>query len=149
VKGWAIDRAGATLTARGRHHWSVTVGGDVLVSGRPEVDRPWRVAVVDPADPLRIRVTLALASDDSPVAVATSGNYERGRHIWDPRTGEAVDRGGSFTVVGPSMTYADAYATIGFVLGTEGLDWVVGHAGYAAVLVGADGAVTTAPQGLL
>jgi thiamine biosynthesis lipoprotein len=38
----------------------------------------------------------------------------------------------SLTVVGPSLTFADAYATAGFAMGRTGLAWVERHAGYRA-----------------
>jgi len=68
-------------------------------------------------------------------AVATSGAYERGAHIRDPRTGRTPSEVRSMTVVGPSLTLADAYATTGYVLGLDGLDWVAAHDGYAAVAI--------------
>ena len=37
------------------------------------------------------------------------------------------------TVVGPSLTWADAYATAAYVLGLDGLDWVADHDGYDAI----------------
>jgi len=64
------------------------------------------------------------------LAVATSGTYERGEHILDPRTGRAPEGLLSMTVVGPSLTYADAFATAAFVMGEPGLPWVAGIDGY-------------------
>ena len=42
------------------------------------------------------------------------------------------------TVVGPSPTFADAYATIAFVMGLDGPAWVAGHRGYDAYAVTTD-----------
>jgi hypothetical protein len=73
-------------------------------------------------------------------AVATSGLYERGSHIRDPRPGRAARSTPaltSLTVVGPSLAWADAYATAGFVMGDDALDWVDGRPGYAALAIGA------------
>ncbi len=54
------------------------------------------------------------------LAVATSGQYERGAHIVDPHTG-APPRGLlSVTVVGPDLALADAYATAAFAMGADG-----------------------------
>ena len=36
------------------------------------------------------------------------------------------------TVVGPSLTWADAYATTAFIKGIGGLAWVARHDGYVA-----------------
>ena len=41
------------------------------------------------------------------------GTAERGAHILDPLTGGPATALASVTVVGPSLTYADAYATAG------------------------------------
>lgn len=145
VKGWAIDRAGASLRRHGMRHWCLIVGGEVLVSGgsnldsgRAVDDELWRVAVRDPFDASSVRAVLSVAN----VAVATSGSYERDAHIWDGRSGRRVLSPGSFTVVGPFMTYADAYATVGYVLGSEGLAWVARHRGYEALRVAPDGSLS-------
>ena len=46
---------------------------------------------------------------------ATSGNAARGAHIADPRSGRPVRRDGSATVWGPSLVWADVWATALFV----------------------------------
>ena len=52
-------------------------------------------------------------------AVATSGRYERGDHVLDPRTGLPATGLASVTVVGPDLAIADAYATAAVVLGPD------------------------------
>ena len=94
----------------------------------------WRVGIRHPR--LADRVAAVLAVRD--LAIATSGGYERGDHIVDPRTGRSPRELLSMTVVGPSITYADAYATIGFVMGLDGLAWVHAHPGYGAYAISAD-----------
>jgi thiamine biosynthesis lipoprotein len=59
-----------------------------------------------------------------PVGVATSATYERGQHIVDPRTGRPSHASLSATVIGPDLTFADAYATTLFVMGPAGLVWL-------------------------
>ena len=70
--------------------------------------------------------------------MATSATYERGAHIRDPRSGEAATGLQSLTVVGPSLTWTDAYATIAFVLGMDGPAWVADHDGYGALAITTD-----------
>jgi thiamine biosynthesis lipoprotein len=82
------------------------------------------------------RVAAVLAAGD--LAVATSGCYERGEHIVDPRTGRAPQGLLSVTVVGPSLTYADAFATAAFVMGEPGVTWVSGIDGYDALAITED-----------
>ena len=74
-------------------------------------------------------------------AVATSGTYERGEHIRDPHTGRPPAGLLSLSVVGPSLTWADAYATTGFAMGLAGIGWVARHVGYGACGITADGRV--------
>jgi thiamine biosynthesis lipoprotein len=85
---------------------------------------------------------MTLELDAERPAIATSGVSERGRHLWDPRRGATVAPFASMTVIGPTLTLADAFATAAFVLGTDGLAWVASHDGYVAVAIGHDGAVT-------
>jgi len=131
VKGWSIERATRRLAARGLRDVALAAGGDIAARGGPVPGVPWRVGVRHPDRPDRVAAVLAVTD----AAVATSGAYERGAHIRDPRTGRTPSEVRSMTVVGPSLTLADAYATTGYVLGLDGLDWVAAHDGYAAVAI--------------
>jgi thiamine biosynthesis lipoprotein len=141
VKGWAIQRAADELDAAGVRDFAINAGGDVVTRGEPEAGRAWRVGVRHPRQPDRVAAVLGI----SDLAVATSATYERGAHIRDPRTGEATGGLQSLTVVGPSLTWADAYATSAFVLGLDGLAWVADHAGYGALAITADDRVIWTP----
>jgi len=80
----------------------------------------------------------------SDLAVATSGTAERGAHIVDPATGAPVPPDYvSATVVGPSLTRADVYATAAFVMGRHAPRWIETVPGYELMLVAADGTVST------
>ena len=68
----------------------------------------------------------------SGLAVATSGTYEKGQHILDPRSGKPANAWLSFTVVGPDILQADVFATACFAMGIAGLDFVSRAAGYEA-----------------
>lgn len=135
VKGWAIERAGSMLRAAGSLNHHVNGGGDVRLSGGPEPGRPWRVGIADPLRPGTVATVVA----GRDMAVATSGTAERGAHILDPRTGRPADGLAAVTVVGPSVTLADAYATAAFVMGEAALDWIEGLTGYEAYGIGLDG----------
>ena len=56
--------------------------------------------------------------------VASSGRYERGDHVLDPRTGQPATTWMSVTVVGPDLGLADAYATAALAMGPDGLEWL-------------------------
>jgi Membrane-associated lipoprotein involved in thiamine biosynthesis len=93
----------------------VDLGGDIAVWGTPPEGGPWRIIVADPRGYERSVGTLELASG----GVATSGRDTRrfghGRrlhHLIDPATGEPAATGPiSVTVVAPSATEAEVYAT--------------------------------------
>jgi thiamine biosynthesis lipoprotein len=123
----------ADLTSQGLSNFVAGIGGDVFAAGRASADRPWRVAVQDPR---RSHAVLALV-EATELAVATSGTAERGDHIWRM---DAVSSGIlSFTVVGPDITEADAFATVGFAMGESGMEWVRRHEGYRSLVVRPDG----------
>ena len=134
VKGWSVERAAAILQHAGARNFFIGAGGDVVVRGEPAPGQRWRVGVRHPE--LADRVAAVLAVGD--LAVATSGGYERGEHIVDPRTGRAAQGLLSVTVVGPSLTYADAFATAAFVMGEAGVTWVSGLDGYGALAITED-----------
>jgi len=134
VKGWSIERGAAILQAAGAETFCINAGGDVLARGEPEPGRAWRVGIRHPE--LVDRVAAVVAARD--LAVATSGAYERGEHIIDPRRDAPAEGLLSMTVAGPSLTFADAYATAAFAMGLEGARWVARRAGYAAYAVTAD-----------
>lgn len=114
VKGWAIERAVEPLRDLPSVSLCCNGGGDVVcgLGARSEHLRaPWRVGVQDPHDAARIAGVVEVET----AAVATSGNSARGQHIVDPRTGSWVDRPGSATVSGPSLMWADIWATACFI----------------------------------
>jgi thiamine biosynthesis lipoprotein len=136
VKGWAVERASRLLREHGSANHAVNGGVDMQLAGEAALGRPWGVGVVDPRD--RMRVLTVVTGRD--LAVATSGTAERGAHILDPRTGRPARTDiASATVVGPALTFADAYATAAVVLGREAVRWIDARAGYAALLVTAEG----------
>ena len=138
VKGWAVARA-AELVAASR--FSINAGGDVIARGRPAPDRLWRVGIRHP-----IAVgELAAVLEVEDLAVATSGEYERGAHILDPRTGKRPTGLLSVTVVGPDLALADAYATAAFALGADGPAWTATLDGYDAMCITSDRRVLVTP----
>jgi FAD:protein FMN transferase len=134
VKGWAARCALRRIEAAGIAAAMVNAGGDVAVSGRPEPGRPWHIGI---RDPWQARRVIAVVKADA--AVATSGDYERGGHVLDPRTGKASAPIASATVTGPDLAMADALATGLLAAGQAGLDWIGPVDGYDALIVRGDG----------
>jgi FAD:protein FMN transferase len=135
VKGWSAEVASARLVAAGSTNHFVNAGGDVRVRGCSAPGQPWHVAIRHPWQ--RDGAYLVVAGTD--LAVATSGTYERGCHVVNPRTGEPAAALRSVTVVGPDLAVADAYATAGVAMGLPGLDWLARLPGYEVAVVTEDG----------
>lgn len=136
VKGWAVEQAARRLTAAGASGVSVNGGGDVQLLGVPGPQRPWRVGVSDPLRPGGLAAVIS-AAGTSELAVATSGTAERGAHIVDPRTGKsAVTDLLAVTVVAPTVTWADCWATAAFAMGSRaGLRWLESLPDVEALLI--------------
>ncbi|HEV7526123.1 MAG TPA: FAD:protein FMN transferase [Acidimicrobiia bacterium] len=128
VKGWAVARAADLLCNAGASNFCVNAGGDVLTAGRPEPDAEgWRVGIQHPWERQRVAAVLVASN----LAVATSGRYERGDHVIDPRTALPATGLASVTVIGPDLAIADAYATAAVALGpTDGMLWLASRPGY-------------------
>jgi thiamine biosynthesis lipoprotein len=137
VKGWAIERAAAMLTAAGSAEHSVNGGGDIQCVGGRGPGQPWRVGIADPLRPGSL--TLVVTGQD--FAVATSGVAERGGHIVNPHTGQPAVGLASLTVVGHRLAATDAYATAAFAMGAAARDWVESLDGYEAFAVSPGGQV--------
>jgi thiamine biosynthesis lipoprotein len=117
VKGWSVERASQMLADAGWPRHCINAGGDVRVRGANEL---WRIGVVHPFD----RRSLTVVVEGTDIAVATSGSAERGDHVYDPHTTAPATELASVTIVGPDLTYADAYATAAFAMGLHCRDWL-------------------------
>jgi FAD:protein FMN transferase len=121
VKGWAVDRAAGCLLDLAATSACINAGGDLLLVPSGDLPRQghgsiaWRVGIENPHNRSEVASTVSLTEG----AVATSGTAARGAHLYDPRTGGMVGRTGSVTVVGPTLLWADIWATALFV-GDEG-----------------------------
>jgi thiamine biosynthesis lipoprotein len=136
VKGWAAQQALAVLApANGVCGAMVNAAGDIASFGQLPAGQPFRIGIADPAAPRRLAGIVELTG-----AVATSGSYERGPHLIDPRSGLPAARLASASVTGPDLGLADALATGLAVAGPDGLAFVEAIAGYAALTIDIDGA---------
>jgi thiamine biosynthesis lipoprotein len=138
VKGWAAQYALNALVGPGVVGAVVNAAGDVATFGRPGPGRPFRIAVVDPYDRRRLACVVEVAG-----AIATSGTYERGEHLIDPRTGTQQSRVASASVTGPDLGLADALATALAVAGADGLGFIEPIDGYEGFVIGCDGLWTS------
>lgn len=153
VKGWAVERAGCMLRSAGATGWCINAGGDIAVGGLDAVGRRWRIGLQHPDHRDGIVLVAELPTGvhggvPTTAAIATSGSYERGAHVVDARRGTYCTDLGSATVAGPSLAEADAFATIVYAMGVEGLAWLssqAGDAGYEGCVVTRDGRLLTTP----
>jgi thiamine biosynthesis lipoprotein len=148
VKGWAVEEAAWRLDSAGARNYWVNAGGDIVARGEARPGHPWRVGIRHPDEADRVAAVLAVSDR----AVATSGKYERGDHIQDPRPAPeaglaAAAAAGlrSVTVVGPALAFTDAYATALFVMGIDGLRWLGGRPDYEAYAITVDGRAVWTP----
>jgi thiamine biosynthesis lipoprotein len=110
AKGLAVDAAARELQPF--RNFAIDAGGDLYLGGCNPQGRPWSAGIRHP----RVPGDLVDRFRISDRAVCTSGDYERGQHILDPRCGEAANGIASATVVASSAMLADALATAAFVL---------------------------------
>ncbi|WP_250009873.1 FAD:protein FMN transferase [Actinoplanes sp. M2I2] len=138
VKGWAVERAARHLQALDGYGWCLNAGGDVLVHA--PADQPaWRIGLEHPHDPARIMRVVERRTG----AVATSGSTHRGAHIIDPRTRKPTTAVRAVTVIGPTLLWADVYATAAAAQGPAALPWLDHRAGYDALLITRSGLLRT------
>ncbi len=135
VKSWAVARAARRLDGL-EPAFAVGAGGDVLVLPGREAPE-WRIGIEDPRDRRHVLATVPVRDG----AVATSGVAARGLHIVDPRSGHRAADVLSATVVGPSLLWADVFATAAVALGADAVGWTQGLPGTSGMVVLADGAV--------
>ena len=137
VKGWAVDRAAAILDHAGVRCFAINAGGDMVLRGGP-----WRVGIQHPLEAQEVAKVIEV----SDLAVATSGEYERGAHVLDPHTAKPPTGVLSVTITGPDLATADAYATAAFAMGAaRAKHWTARLRGYEAMTILADARVLSTP----
>lgn len=141
VKGWAVDRAAAIADELGWRNYAINAGGDIRLRGGALPASTWRVGIQHPQD--RLQVVAVIESAD--LAVATSGAYARGSHVFDPHTHRPPEGVLSVTVTGADLGTADAYATAAFAMGPAGPPWTARLGCYEALTILADGRTMRTP----
>jgi thiamine biosynthesis lipoprotein len=136
VKGWAIRGAARMLQARGLGDFAVEIGGDIQTSGKSQKGADWRVGIRSPFADEVVKILYPRGA-----AVATSGSYHQGRHIYDPHGG-AADGFISLTVIGDDIMEADIRATAAFAMGRAGIHFIEQSEAFEAYAIGANGMAT-------
>ena len=139
VKGWAIFTASEMLRQAGFKNYYVDAGGDIQVSGKNAQGQDWRVGIQNPFNPKEIVKVLSVQD----CGVATSGNYVRGQHIYNPTNIEQPFTGiVSLTVIGPDIYEADRFATAAFAMGPAGIGFIERLTGFEGYLIDQNGLAT-------
>ncbi len=112
VKGWAIAEAGRIAERFGHKNYLINIAGDIVARSNQQ---PWKVAIQHPLNKLDILGTI----EGDNFAIATSGNTERGLHIFDPHQRRPVGQVLSVTVIGTDIIETDVFATAVFAMGID------------------------------
>ena len=125
AKGYGVDELAGYLERLQLDNYLVEIGGEIRARGVNGEQVPWRIGIEQPVAGQRgVRRVIRLDN----TAMATSGDYRnyfeqdgiRYSHTIDPRTGRPVSHDlASVTVLHPSATLADAWATGLLVLGLD------------------------------
>jgi len=139
VKGWAIEGAARILVDGGVESFLISAGGDVVARGVPPGRDEWTAGIRDPLNPDAVLGTVGLRDS----AVATSGRYERGDHIWG--SAGVSEMLSSVSVLGPDLGIADALATAVFAAGLSDAGWLNRFRDYDLIAVTADRRILRSP----
>ncbi len=133
VKSYAINQAYSII----KEHYDdfyLEVGGDIVVSKPVNSVQSWTIGVRNPFELDQIIKVIVLQNG----AIATSGNYIKKNHIFNPINGQIVANPVSLTVIGQSIIEADVMATAAFAMGPEGINWLEKLNGLEAYMIESD-----------
>ncbi len=133
VKGWAINNAAKLLKQLGSNIFYVDAGGDIQTSGRL-----WTIGIRHPFQTNKIVKSLNIDN----LAVATSGIYERGNHVYNPKKPTETNDLVSLTVIGPNIYEADRFATAAFAMGKQGILFIDSLPGFSGMAIDHAGLAT-------
>ena len=130
VKSWAANRAAEKLEELGVNDFAMNAGGDIRLSKNIQPGIPLRIGISKPITIASTEagvLTVVDLNDTNFRAVATSGNAERGEHIWNPNDNSYAASLAQVTVVAKDLITADIWATALFASGAQALGLVEAH----------------------
>lgn len=120
VKGWAINNVTNMLSKRKVKNFFIEAGGDIQTHGQ-DTKGPWTIGIRNPFNLNEIIKKVKLENE----AVATSGTYIRGQHIYNPHEPKAgLNKVKSLTVIAKNIFEADRFATAAFAMGINGIEFI-------------------------
>lgn len=136
VKGLAVHRGALLLKQRGYKNYCVEIAGDMEVAGHNEDGGPWVIGIQNPFNLSEIIKRVAITDK----GIATSGTYQRGSHIYNPKNwSDKIENIVGLTVIGPNVYEADRFATACYAMGEEGIYFLEYLDGFEGYLVGSNG----------
>jgi thiamine biosynthesis lipoprotein len=139
VKGWAIYNSAGLLKEHGFRNFYIDAGGDIQVSGKNEKGNRWTVGIRNPFKQDEIVKVVWLDNK----GIATSGQYIRGNHIYNPhKPDEPISGIASMTIIGPNVYDADRFATAAFAMGEKGIHFIEKLPGYDGYMIDDRGIAT-------
>lgn len=138
VKGWAIHNAAKLLKEMGVKNYYVEAGGDIEVAGTNKDGKKWTIGIRNPFQIDQIVKVLSITNK----GIATSGTYERGTHVYNPKNNEPVRDIVSLTVIGPDVYEADRFATAAFAMGKKGIEFIGRLKGFEGYMIDTRGVAT-------
>lgn len=134
VKGYAIFEGSKMLMKKGYKNFYIEIGGDIDIRGLKN-GMKWKVGIKNPIKTLENAKVLYLSDQ----GIATSGNYERGMHIYNPIKKKLANELASVTIVAQNAYEADRFATAVFAMGEKGIDFLEEKKGIEGFLITRDG----------
>lgn len=130
AQGYTVDVIAEYLEGMGVERYMVEVGGEIRARGLNDKNQVWVIGVDKPQENIDVEDRFQFILKLENAALATSGNYrkfwvdeETGlkySHTIDPQTGyPAKNNLLSASIIAPTATDADAYATLCMVRGLE------------------------------
>lgn len=138
VKGWAINEAAKKLNKKFKNYY-LEIAGDIQVNGRNKNNEKWRIGILNPLTKKELVKIIGLENQ----GIATSGNYERGTHIYNPKNkNKLVDGIASISVIGPNIYAADRFATAAFAMEKDGINFIEKQNGLEGYMIDNNGIAT-------
>ena len=140
VKGWAAHLALDEFRGLDVNGVIVNAAGDIATFGGPVGEEAFRTGIVRPDDAQRLAAVVELRG-----CLATSGEAQRGAHLFNPFTREFAGAVASASVAGPDLGLCDALATALSVGGHDVMVLIDKFEGYEAMTIDASGSMRATP----
>jgi len=134
VKGYAVFQGAEILRKKGFLNYFVEIAGDIQIQGKNEKRESWKVGIQNPFNVDEIIKIVKLSNK----GIATSGNYLRGTHIYNPKSGKFAEDVAGITVIGKNVYEADRFATAAFAMGEEGIKFIENLKGFEGYMIKKD-----------